>query len=167
MIYTASAILRPATLWNTPLWMRESMSPSPGPGATGTAFSDYLENKVLDHVLSATTFTSSATVYYGLFVTYPNDDATGTQVSGGSYGRISNTNNATNFPAASAGSKSNGVAVNFGTATADWGSVGWIALFDASSGGNMYFYGPLTVSIPIKSGDSLNFPIGTIVFSLD
>ncbi len=57
--------------------------------------------------------------------------------------------------------------MNFGTATADWGSVGWIALFDASSGGNMYFYGPLTVSIPIKSGDSLNFPIGTIVFSLD
>jgi len=138
--------------------------------ATGTAFSNYLENEVLDHLLSAATFTAAATLWYALYVISPGDANSGTEVStsGTAYSRQSVTNNATNFPAASGGTKSNGVLVNFGTATgAGWGTVGHIALLDASSGGNLYFYGSLDVSIPILSGDSLSFPIGTIVFGLD
>jgi hypothetical protein len=135
--------------------------------ATGTSFSNYLENETLDHLLSAATFTAAATLWYALYITATNDDASGTEVSGGSYVRQSVTNNATNFPAAVNGSKSNGAAVNFGTATGNWGSVGWIGLLDASSGGNLYFWGALVPSIPIVNGDSLNFPIGTITFALD
>jgi len=167
MIRTAQASLRLATVWDPPLWMWESQSPSPGPGATGSSMSDYMENELLDHVLSAATFTAAATLHYGLFITPANDDASGTQVSGGSYARQAATNNATNFPAASGGAKANGAAVNFGTASANWGSVGYVALFDASSGGNMYFWGPMVPSIPILNGDSLNFPIGNITFSFD
>jgi len=135
--------------------------------ATGTSFSLYLENALLDHVLQKTTFTAAATLYYALFTTAPNDDASGAEVTGGSYARVSKTNNATEFPNASAGTKSNGTLVNFGTASANWGSVSYIALFDASSAGNMYFWGPLVPSLPILNGDSLSFPIGTIVWTLD
>ena len=134
--------------------------------ATGTAFSNYLENEVLDHLLSAATFTAAATLHYALHLSL-NDAGTGTEITGGSYARQAVTNNATNFPAASGGLKSNGALVNFGTASANWGTVQYISLWDASSGGNLYFYGLLDVSIPILNGDSLSFPIGTIVFGLD
>jgi hypothetical protein len=167
MRHDASAVLAHAGVWTTPLWAWESLSPSPGPGAAGTAFSDYLENEVLDHLLSAATFTAAATLYYALFTSAPGDAGSGAEVSGGSYARQSVTNNATNFPVASGGSKSNGVLVNFGTATGNWGTVGYVALFDASSGGNMYFWGAMDPSIPILSGDALSFPVGGIVFSLD
>lgn len=167
MRYEASAALTQAGIWKTPLWAFETLSSSPGPGATGTALSDYLENELLDHVLSAATFTAAATLYYGLFTSAPTDTNSGTEVTGGSYARQSVTNNATNFPAASAGSKSNGAIVNFGTASANWGTVGYIGLLDASSGGNLYFWGAVTVSVPIISGDSLSFPIGTLIFGLD
>ena len=143
------------------------MSPSPGPGATGTAFSNYLENEILDHVLSAATFTAAGTLHYALWTVAPGDTDGGSEVTGGSYARQSVTNNATNFPAASGGAKSNGALVNFGTASANWGTVAYIGLKDAGSGGNLYFWGALDESIPILAGDSLSFPIGTITFALD
>ena len=49
--------------------------------------SDYLEDKLLDHVLRGTSYTSPTTVYVGLYTTDPGDDNSGTEVSGGSYAR--------------------------------------------------------------------------------
>ena len=170
MRYEAEARLRHVGLWtpdDMPFWAREAWGDSPGPGATGTAVSNYLEDEMLDHVLSKATFTSAATLYYALFTVSPSDAGGGTEVSGGGYVRQGHTNNATNFPAASAGSKSNGTAANFGTASANWGTVGHVAVIDASSGGNYYFWGSMAVSIPIQGGDSLTFPIGSLVFGLD
>lgn len=103
--------------------------------------SDYLENKILDHVLGGGDYTRPATVYVGLFTTAPSDTGGGTEVSGGSYARVAVTNNATNFPAASSGSKSNGTAITFPAATANWGTVVAFGIFDASSGGNLLYWG--------------------------
>jgi len=47
--------------------------------------SDYLENKVLDHVLRNTSYTPPATVYLGLFTANPTDAGGGTEVSGNAY----------------------------------------------------------------------------------
>lgn len=173
MIYTPTVQMRSVRTWgpdDLPMWARELDSPSPGPGATGAAASNYLELEVLDHVLSRATFTAAATLYYALYTVSPNDADGGTEVStsGTAYARQSVTNDATNFPAAVAGAKSNGVLVNFGTASgAGWGSVQYIGLRDASSGGNLYFWGAIDPSIPIYSGDALSFPVGTIVFGMD
>ena len=172
MIYTPTVHMRMPRVWgpdNLPMWAREMQSLSPGPGATGAAASNYLELETLDHLLSKATFTAADPLYYALYITQ-NDTDSGTEVStvGTAYARQSVANNATNFPAASAGAKSNGALVNFGTATgAGWGSVQYIALKDASSGGNLYFWGAIDPSIPIGAGDSLSFPIGTIVFGMD
>ncbi len=122
------------------------------------AKTDYLENAILDHVLRNTTFTSPTTIYVGLFTTMPADDGTGgVEVSGGSYARQS-----VAFDAASGGSTSNTALVTFPTATASWGTVLGIGLFDALSGGNLLYYGTLTTSKAVGNGDTISFSAGAL-----
>ena len=46
------------------------------------SFSDYLENKILAHTFSGTTFTPASTLYLALYTVAPSDDGTGgTEVS--------------------------------------------------------------------------------------
>lgn len=139
------------------------------------AFSNYLELEILDHVLGNAAYTAPATVYIGLVLTATPciDTTTGTTVaepSGGSYARVSFTNNATNWPAASGGSKSNGVTVEFAAATGSWGEVSQFFIADAATLGNILVYGDLAVAKTITSGDTAKFTGGTpgnIVVTLD
>ena len=48
------------------------------------AFSDYLEDKVLDHVFGGNAFTAPSTLYV-TFTVAPSDTGGGTEVSGGAY----------------------------------------------------------------------------------
>lgn len=117
------------------------------------AKTDYLENALLDHVLRNTAYASPATIYVGLFTTMPADDGTGgVEVTGGSYARQSVT-----FSAAAGGSTANSALVTFPTATAGWGTVLGIGLFDASTGGNLLYYGALTASKTVGIGDTISF----------
>ena len=50
-------------------------------------FSDYLEDKVLDHVFGGTAYTAPATLYVALYTVAPDDTGGGTEVTGGSYVR--------------------------------------------------------------------------------
>lgn len=100
---------------------------------------------------------SPATLYFALFTSAPAADGTGgTEASGGSYARAAVTNNATNFPAASGASKSNGTAITFATASAGWGSVTHIVVFDAPSGGNRYDWGELDTPRTVGIGDTFS-----------
>src|SRR5690348_4995243 len=93
-------------------------------------------NKILDAQLGAVAYTAPATVYIGLWaaasLSAGSTGSTAGEVSGGAYARVAVTNNATNWPAASGGSKSNGTAINFPTPTASWGTVGQVAICDAA-----------------------------------
>ena len=129
--------------------------------------SDFLENTLLDEVLGATDYTPPGTVYLALFTAAPDDTGGGTEVSGGGYARVAVTNNSTNWPAASGGSKSNGVDMTFPQATADWGTVVAFAIFDASTGGNMLYWGDLTTSKTINNGDTAKFAAGDITITED
>jgi len=132
------------------------------------SFSDYLENQLLDHVWSAAVYTPPVTLYVGLSTTDPLDDGSGiTEPSGGAYARVAVTNNATNWPAAVGGAKANGVAIQFPTATASWGVIGWFFISDAASGGNMIGHAALTTSKTIDSGDTASFAIGDLDVTLD
>lgn len=76
-----------------------------------------------------------ATYYVGLSTTTPT--ATGgnvTEPSGNGYAVVAVTNNATNFPAAASGAKTNGVSIVFPTATGSWGTVTYVVLKDGASG---------------------------------
>lgn len=117
------------------------------------AKTDYLEDALLNHVLRNTAYTSPTTIYVGLFTTMPSDDGTGgVEVSGGSYARQSVT-----FSAPSGGQVANSALVSFPTATASWGTILGMGLFDAPSGGNLLYYGTLTASKSVGTGDTLSF----------
>ena len=129
--------------------------------------SDYLELKLLDHVFGAAAYTPPVTLYVALYTAAPTDAGGGTEVAGGSYARQAITNNATNFPAAAAGLKSNGTAISFPAATGTWGLVVAAALMDAASGGNQLGWGTLAVSKQIDPGDTFVIPIGDLDITLD
>ena len=105
--------------------------------------SNYLENALLNGTLNATTYTAPTTVYVSLWTSNPNDDGSGTEVSGGSYARV-----AVSFATASgtSGEVLNDAAVEFAAATAGWGVVGWIGINDALSGGNLMYHTALDTS---------------------
>jgi len=124
--------------------------------------SDYLELELLDHVLGGGDYSRPATVHIALYTVAPTDAGGGTEVSGGSYARVAVTNNATNWPAASGGAKSNGTEITFPTATASWGTVVAFAILDAASGGNFLYWGDLTASKTISSGDTARFAVGEL-----
>ena len=119
--------------------------------------SDYLENKVLDHVLGTTSYTMPATVYIGLSTGSFADDNSGTELSGGSYARQSIA-----FDAAASGTTDNTAAVDFPVATASWGTVSHYGLFDALSGGNLLIHGAFTASKTVDSGDVLRISAGEL-----
>lgn len=129
--------------------------------------SDYLENQILDHVLGGGDYTRPATVYVALYTVAPTDAGGGTPVSGGSYARAAVTNNATNWPAASGGSKANGTAISFPAATANWGTVVAFGIFDAASGGNLLYWGTLSASKAVNNGETASFAPGALVISED
>lgn len=134
------------------------------------SMSDFLENEVLDHILSAATYTAPATVYIGLWTSALTDASTGAtagEVSGGSYARVAVTNNATNWPAASGGSKSNGADFTFPTATAGWGTITHFAILDSATlgAGNILYWADLTVSKTVSNGDIVKFATGSITIT--
>lgn len=130
-------------------------------------FSDYLENKLLDHAFGGGDFTRPATVYLALFTAAPSDAGGGTEVSGNAYARVAVTNNATNFPAASGGAKANGTAITFPQATGSWGTVTHFGIFDAASAGNLLGWNALTASKTIDAGDTPSYAVGSLSLTLD
>jgi len=99
--------------------------------------SDYLEVALLNATLNGTAFTAVNDPYVSLHTADPTDAGTGAEVSGGSYART-----AASFATASgtSGLVATDADVTFPTATASWGTVGWIGLWDAASGGNMLYH---------------------------
>jgi hypothetical protein len=131
------------------------------------AASNYLENKVLDHVLryGSAPYVGTSTLYVALF-----DGTAGTvlanleagtltdEVTLGSYARQTVT-----FGAASGGSCSNNSTVTFPTATANYdGQVTCLAIMDDLTSGNVLFYGQLTVAKTVTTGDTFQIAIGNL-----
>lgn len=123
--------------------------------------SNYLENALINATLRNTSYTSPATVYVSLYTSDPTDADTGTEVSGGSYART-----AVTFGAPSNGVSTNSAAVEFPQATGSWGTVGWIGIEDASTGGNLLYHTALDNSKTIDSGDIFKIAIGSLSVTL-
>ena len=112
--------------------------------------SDFLEVALLNSTLNGASFTPVNNPYISLHTADPTDAGTGTEVTGGSYARV-----ASSFPTASG---TTGIVVSdatatFPTATAGWGAVGWIGLWDSLSGGNMIYHTALDAPKTIDAGD--------------
>lgn len=130
------------------------------------SFADFLEDELLDHVLGNAAYTAPGTVWVALYTTAPTDAGGGTECTGGDYAREAIVNNAANWPAASAGAKANGSVVDFGTASASWGTVVAFAILDADTAGNFLCWGDLATSKHVDNGDAAQFAVGDIDVTL-
>jgi hypothetical protein len=126
------------------------------------SISDYYENKIIDHMLRGQAFTPPSTIYVGLFTVAPTDAGGGTEVSGGSYARQPVT-----LTAASGGTATNSADIIFPTATANWGTIVAVGIFDASTGGNLLMHNSLTTSKTVNNGDTFKISAGNLNISFD
>jgi len=126
---------------------------------------NYERNRALDSRYGGGTYSKPGTVYIGLFTAAPGVGGGGTEVSGGSYARVAVTNNATSFPNAAAGVKTNGTDWVFAQATAAWGTVTHFGIFDALTSGNLQDFAPLTTPKTIQIGDTPEFVAGQVTFT--
>jgi hypothetical protein len=127
-----------------------------------SAISNYLENALLNATLRNTTYTSPTTVYAALFTTDPTDAGSGAECTGSGYAR-----KAITFAAPSNGVTTNSAAAcEFDQATGSWGTLTHFAIFDALTTGNMLYYGALTTSKTISSGDVFKFATSSVTVTL-
>lgn len=123
--------------------------------------SNYLENALINGTLRATTFTAPAAVYVSLHTADPTDAGSGTEVSGGSYVR-----QAATFGAPSNGASTTTADITYPQATASYGTVGWIGIWDAVSTGNLLYHTPLNTSKTIDTGDIFKITSGSLTVTL-
>jgi len=118
--------------------------------------SSYLRDKVIKHVLAEASYTAPTTIHLALYTTNPTIADTGTEVVGGSYARQQ-----LSFANASAGAKVSNTSETFtsmpATTVTHWG------LRDASSGGNLLYFGAFDLPIALNATDNLTINSGDIV----
>lgn len=153
------------------------------------ALSDFAENKLLDWLLrgqaigitgaSAAAGTGLTTAYVALFTATPSDTGGGTEVTGGSYARVAVTSSLANWAGTQAaasttastgtsGTTSNNATITFPAPTANWGVVTSFGVFDASTAGNLLFYGAVTPNKTINNGDPApSYAAGALTFQID
>lgn len=130
--------------------------------------SDYLENKVLNALFNGAAFPSLSTLYFALYTVAPTDAGGGTECTGGGYARAAVAVNTTNFPTTTNGTLTNGTAIPFpwlsgsiGGTTVAWG------LHDASTGGNLLYWGDLDPAYQrtYAADDQPYIPIGALTIT--
>lgn len=133
--------------------------------------SDYLENKILDHVCGTGAAFGQPDVYVALCTAAPVDADTGITITevtdAGGYVR----QGPVNFDAAAGGACANSGAITFPVATADWlaGPVTHIALVDVVGHqlGNMLWHGALDAEKDVNDGDTFKINIGDLDLALN
>jgi hypothetical protein len=137
-----------------------------------SAASNYLENKVLDHVLKVTSYSQPSALFLALFTNTSTNAAANLEAgtltdevsrTGTAYARKSVT-----FAAASGGSSATSATVTFDAATANWGTVTHVAVMDGGDWGdnNVLFWGAVTTSKTIETGDTFQVTSGNLTISL-
>lgn len=130
-----------------------------------TAITNYLEEAVLKALRgggNGTTFTAPAAVYVKLHTGDPGEDATSNASS-------VTTRSAVTFAAPS--NPGGTMASNADVSWTNWAGtngevVSHISLWDASTAGNPLYYGALTASKTVNTGDTLTIASGSLTLTL-
>jgi len=125
---------------------------------------NYAEDLVLDWLFTTASATRPTSWYVALYTVAPGEAGGGTEVSGGSYARVSATFTVSGTAPTTA---SNSSAVEFAEASGSWGTIVAAGIFDASTSGNLIAFANLTTSKTIDTGDVLRFNTGEIDITLD
>ena len=138
-------------------------------------FTNYLEAKILQHVFTGTAYAQPSGRYLALFTSAPSETGGGTEVSGGSYARQAATFDVdpayeidpVGDPGVLVTAAINNAIIEFPTASAAWGTVTHIGIFDAVTAGNMLAYAELDTPRAITSGDIFRVPEEDLKIALD
>lgn len=134
-----------------------------------SGFSDYFEGKVLGYLFGNVAYSLPSTYYVGLWTATLSDASTGStagEPSGGSYARVSVTNNSSNFDAVSGGATANTNLITFPMASASWGTITYVGICDASTAGNLIAYAQLGTPISVAQYDTVIFKPGDLDITL-
>lgn len=120
--------------------------------------------KMLDALTGRATQTAQTT-YLGLLSAAPSDAGGGTELTAGNgYARQSV---AWTAPTGDPSSTENTSLITFGPFTSDFAQVGWVALYDASTAGNMLAWWAVDTAKDPANGDSITVAAGALVMTAD
>jgi hypothetical protein len=127
------------------------------------SLSNTFETHTLQYLFTTTSVTRPTAWYIALFTSNPDEDASGTEVStsGTAYARQSVTFSV------SGNTATNTAAIEFPTATASYGTVTHVGVYDASTAGNLIAYAALTTSKAIDTGDVMRIPSSDLDVTMD
>ena len=140
-----------------------------------SAFSNYLEEKIVESTLRGGTFPTITDTYVALFTADPGETGGSGEVDAGgtwtNYARIDAAGAgaiSTGWAASADGVTSNAQVITFpannGVANV---VVTHFAIFDAATGGNMLYHGSLAASKTLATGDVLSFNVGALQITVD
>ena len=128
--------------------------------------SDYLANKLLDHLFKGTAYTPPTDIFIALCTATVLDADTGSTISepGENYARIKHNG----WKIAAAGASSNSDTIVFAKATGGtWGTITHFALCDSLATGNLLLHAALNTSQPIEVGDIATWADGALDITAD
>lgn len=138
------------------------------------ALTNYLESGLINHVFRGSAYSAPSTLYIGLvknFIAESIESGVLDEPSTGSYARQSYTSNGTNWIAPYVSGTAlvthNTSAIEFPVATANIGEISGVFIADNNSSGNILFYGQLSSSRNVRSGDQFVFSSGSLKVSFD
>jgi len=123
-----------------------------------SGLSNYLENKLLDHVLKNDAYTSPSGVHLALFNGSPTD-------TGSSGTEINIARQEITFSTAASGSASNSAQISFASMPAS--TVTHIGIYDSGSGGNLLIHGALSSPVTVALNDTFTIEINDLDITLD
>jgi hypothetical protein len=158
--------LNPGRLSDYGRWLVDCQVPR---GLTAASFSDYLENKVLDHIFNDGTY-SVPTASLGLWTSALTDASTGATAGEAAYTTYARvTIGAADMSAAASGSKTNTAAFTFPACTAGTSTVTFWGTFDSATigAGNLLVWGTATSTVISTTQTPPTVAIGGLVVTLD
>lgn len=132
------------------------------------AFSDYAENKIIDHILRNQAFTPPTTIYLALFTATTGLESNAPTAEVPTAGGTLYARQTCALDAASGGASANTSDITFPTAGADWGTITHWALVDHATNVtwgtnvNVLMHGAVTVSKAVNTGDTAKVTAGEL-----
>jgi len=134
-----------------------------------SAFSDYLEEGILNHTLRGQALSVPSTIYIALYTSDPTDAKTGDEVMDSGYLRQDAAKGGTiasgwTAPTTSSDGKmtSNAKLIQFPPIADGTVTISHYAIYDAQTGGNLLYHAPFTVAKTLEINDVLSIDVGGI-----
>ncbi len=147
-----------------------------------SAFSNYLENKLVDHLLRTTTFSQPSVIAIALCTAAPTDASTGATIvevpNSNNYSRATLNPLNANWTATQGGTSgassgtggmtANAVDIEFPDPSGAWGTITHFAACDNATwgAGNVLFYGTLASPVMPTSGDTVTIDAGDLTLTI-